>query len=280
MGKCLLIGVSLCAVILLVLASLGNVVGYQLKINLVNELSNRSKLPFEHFIHNNLWIHPDASKFMNRYVFDEWISTFQDCKTPRVLIPYTMRLNDSQSINNPSPAFYDGETLYVGGNGPGNYSLIQRAINAASDGDTVFVYAGIYRLRFRSLWIDKSIRLLGEEPASTIIIGKGFIQGTPVIDVYSADAVTISGFTLIRDLPSWCILQDFRDCGIRIYGEAQNCIISGNIFTKSVNGVLLWSYYGVPTLTTIANNIFQDNSRSGLISVSYTHLTLPTKRIV
>ena len=33
-----------------------------------------------------------------------------------------------------------GNTLYVGGSGPKNYSTIQEAINDASDGDTVFVY--------------------------------------------------------------------------------------------------------------------------------------------
>ena len=33
-----------------------------------------------------------------------------------------------------------GDTLYVGGNGPGNYSTIQEAIDDASDGNTVYVY--------------------------------------------------------------------------------------------------------------------------------------------
>ena len=33
-----------------------------------------------------------------------------------------------------------GNTLYVGGSGPGNYTRIQDAIDNASDGDTVFVY--------------------------------------------------------------------------------------------------------------------------------------------
>ena len=34
----------------------------------------------------------------------------------------------------------EGNTLYVGGSGPGNFSHIQDAIDAASPGDTVFVY--------------------------------------------------------------------------------------------------------------------------------------------
>ena len=36
-------------------------------------------------------------------------------------------------------ATFDGNTLYVGGSGPGNYSSIQDAIDNASDGDTVYV---------------------------------------------------------------------------------------------------------------------------------------------
>ena len=161
---------------------------------------------------------------------------------------------------------YEGKILYVGGNGPGNYSLIQIAIFAASDRDTIFVYAGIYRQWFWTLQINKSIRLLGEDPASTFIIGKKIIyQGTPVIDVYT-DAVTISGFTIIEDLPSRHILQDSRDCGIRIYAGAQNCVVTGNTFTKGVNGVYLSSYYGAPTFTTVTNNIFRENSKCGFIN--------------
>ena len=37
-----------------------------------------------------------------------------------------------------------GDTLYVGGSGPGNYTRIQDAIDNATDDDTVFVYSGCY----------------------------------------------------------------------------------------------------------------------------------------
>ncbi|MCD6299474.1 MAG: hypothetical protein J7L93_02555, partial [Thermoplasmata archaeon] len=37
-----------------------------------------------------------------------------------------------------------GNTLYVGGGGPGNYTSIGDAISAAENGDTIFVYTGNY----------------------------------------------------------------------------------------------------------------------------------------
>ena len=51
-----------------------------------------------------------------------------------------------------------GKTLYVGGDGPGNYSAIQNAINDANIGDTIFVYSGVY---FENIVVDISITLIG-----------------------------------------------------------------------------------------------------------------------
>lgn len=199
------------------------------------------------------------------YYHKQWMSSSHD----RILVHSSSiesRTSSKHDMKNSQRSTYDGKTLYVGGTGPGNYITIQMAIWAASDGDTVFVYAGTYRYRqwLSSLRINKSIQLLGENPESTIFIGKGYVQGRPVLEV-TADDVTISGFTLIRDLPEWCILQDPRDCGIAIYGN--NCVVSRNIFTKSVNGVMIGSLYYLPTLSliTVANNTFRDNSATGLI---------------
>ena len=47
-------------------------------------------------------------------------------------------------VEKSSAVSFDGNILYVGGSGPGNYSTIQEAINDANNGDTVFVYNGTY----------------------------------------------------------------------------------------------------------------------------------------
>jgi len=86
-------------------------------------------------------------------------------------------------------ASFDGNTLYVGGSGPGNYTNIQDAIDNSSDGDTVFVYNGTYH---ESVKINKSIDLIGENRSSTIIEGDYYSY----IVTISADYVLFQNFTL------------------------------------------------------------------------------------
>ena len=73
-------------------------------------------------------------------------------------ISFTTLSNENNNLSS--------ETLYVGGSGPGNYTKIQDAIDDASDGDTVFVFSGIYN---EFLSIDKSIQLIGEDKNTSII---------------------------------------------------------------------------------------------------------------
>jgi len=84
-----------------------------------------------------------------------------------------------------------GNILYVGGSGPGNYTKIQDAIDNASSGDTVYVYA-YSSPYYENVVVDKSINLIGEDRDTTVIDGNG------VGDVVfvSANGTRISGFTL------------------------------------------------------------------------------------
>jgi nitrous oxidase accessory protein NosD len=78
--------------------------------------------------------------------------------------------------------------LYVGGSGPGNYSRIQDAIDNASDGDTVFVYSGIY---YEHVNVNKPILLQGENREITVIDGGGEEDV-----VYVSKNASIRGFTI------------------------------------------------------------------------------------
>ena len=57
-------------------------------------------------------------------------------------------------------------SIYVGGIGDGNYTIIQKAVNNASDGDTIYVYSGIF---YENIIINKSITLIGENKHTTIL---------------------------------------------------------------------------------------------------------------
>ena len=117
-----------------------------------------------------------------------------------------------------------GNTLFVGGSEPGNYTSIQNAIDNATDGDTVFVYSGIY---FECLDIDKSILLIGEDKDSTIIHGYApEDEEFPAVVLFPVDGAVISGFTI----------ENTTD-GIMAYSmyhsSANNCSISDIIFRSN-----------------------------------------------
>jgi len=85
----------------------------------------------------------------------------------------------------------NGNTLYVGGSDPGNYTKIQDAIDNASNGDTVFVYNGTYQEK--TIKIEKVIKLLGEDRNTTFLDGE-YSEGI-IVSVRTSD-VTIQELTL------------------------------------------------------------------------------------
>jgi len=131
-----------------------------------------------------------------------------------------------------STTSFDGNTLYVGGSGPNNYTMIQSAIDDAVDGDTVFVYdeSSPYN---EQLIIRKSISLLGENKLTTKIDKLVII----IIDV-KTENFKFSGFTV-------------QGGEIGIYGVLNNSLITDNIFLCFCTGIGLDE--------TSSNNIISDN---------------------
>jgi len=125
----------------------------------------------------------------------------------------------TNSPNNPEPLDRNN-WLYVGGSGPGNYTSIQSAINAASPGDTVFVYDDSSPY-LETLVIPTSLSLIGENKQTTIIDG----ANTNDIVNITADNVTIMEFTL----------QNSNDSGVVI--NSNNNTITENIFHDVFYGV-------------------------------------------
>jgi len=137
---------------------------------------------------------------------------------------------------------FDGNTLYVGGSGPNNYTTIQSAINDAVDGDTVFVYDDSSPY-YENIVIDKSINLIGENKEKTIIDGGG--SGNVVY--ISADKVNISRFTIENSSKgpyrsAGIFVKDSDDIAIRENIIVNICMVSYllyRIFTYLKIGIVL-----------------------------------------
>ncbi len=164
-----------------------------------------------------------------------------------------------------------GNTLYVGGSGPSNYTKIQDAIDNASNEDTVFVYNGIY---YESLEVDKSINLIGEDKYTTIIDGSNnTYPDTRIIDVV-ADWVKISGFTVQngQSQSNWHaieidnfnntiitgnIVKNHGGCGI-VLRRSNNSSIIDNTVSDCYYGIgcVYYSFNNNVTGNTILSNIY------------------------
>ena len=178
-----------------------------------------------------------------------------------------MTITPSTGINvvkQSTVATLDGNTLYVGGNGTGNYSKIQDAIDNASDGDTIFVYNGTYELD-EKININKSINLIGENKHNTIINGSGI----RVIEIIVSE-VHVSSFTIQN--------------GYGILISSDNSTISGNIFKSDeymgLGGILFFN----PNYNTISHNTFLNcglmHSTSSLFHNSVYNNTVNGKPLV
>jgi len=137
----------------------------------------------------------------------------------------------------------EGTTYYVGGGGAGNYSSIQGAINAASDGDTIYVYNNVY---VENLNINKRLTLIGQDKMGTIIDG----NGADVVYIQS-DHVNISSFT---------ITNGGSGRGVYIF-NSDNVRVDNNIINWNTDGVLIYydSNYNV-----IKDNHIHSNSAEGV----------------
>ena len=145
-----------------------------------------------------------------------------------LLIATVLPVSGTVLMERTSKPTFTGDTLYVGGSGPGNYTKIQDAINDSVDGDTVFVFYHISPY-YEQLYINKSIDLVGEETHKPII---DFIPGECGIFI-NKDNVSVSGFSICNSKPGF-------NTGITIYGSnSNNVVISNNYFIHINRGIYI-----------------------------------------
>jgi len=130
-----------------------------------------------------------------------------------------------------------GNTFYVGGSGPGNYTKIQDAVNDANSGDTVFVYkqGSPY---YEEITINTPISLIGEDMKNTVIDGQDGLYDN-VVTVNAPD-VTINGFYIKGSSSSW------GDSGIYITSNGN--LIENCYFNKNENGIHIREVDGPNTI--------------------------------
>jgi parallel beta-helix repeat protein len=169
-------------------------------------------------------------------------------------------------------------TWMVDDDGPADFTTIQKAINAASPGDTIFVRNGTY---YEHVVVKKSVSLIGESREDTIIDGN--YTGSPITIV--ANGVTVTSFMIqnsnITDLAAgsssnkgilvddfcvgWLISENIiRNCalGIRTFWDAKSGIIYGNVVENtSVYGIMIGRY---ARNCSILNNIVKGSNHCGI----------------
>ncbi len=168
------------------------------------------------------------------------------------LIPSIIGINLDSNIvkSNDLIDTLNGNTLYVGGSGPGNYTKIQDAINDASKGDTVFVYdeSSPYKENLRI--IRKSeISLVGENRETTIIDGQ---DKRAAIQALEVNSLKINGFTIKNGTGS-----SIARGGIEI-PTGQDYIIENNIIINNDNGIIAGGS------GDIKGNIISNSTSNGL----------------
>lgn len=138
------------------------------------------------------------------------------------------------------------ETLHVRAKGSaGEYSSLQKAINAASEGDTIVVHQGRY---CENVLIDKPLTIIAESscPKKTIVIPQD--SEIPIFYVTS-DSVNISGFTFNGTESTY---------GIYLNGVSKNNI-SNNHFSGNWRSIVLNNSHG----NSLENN-YLFNSDDGI----------------
>jgi len=178
-----------------------------------------------------------------------------------ILLFVFMSINPSSAFNNVNKSSFPvsgGNTLYVGGNGPDNYTRIQDAIDNASSGDTIFVYTGIYH---ESIVINKTITLLGEDKNTTIIDSTN-ISDVSINITKNADEVTVSGFTIESDENYWG--------AISVYLISDNNTISDNIM-RDYEGIVIEEYEKEVSCGNNISNNFISSWNFGIIIESSTN---------
>lgn len=146
-----------------------------------------------------------------------------------------------------------GSTITV----PNDYKTIQEAINAAQDGNEIFIRAGTYN---EILVVNKSISLIGENRETTVIDGSNIFGN--VIEIV-AENVTVANLTIQKALG----YPYYESHGINIKGNSSGNTISNNIIKDNFGCGIYherWFWLSKAVNNTIVGNRIINNVITGI----------------
>jgi parallel beta-helix repeat protein len=147
------------------------------------------------------------------------------------------------------------KTIYVDKAGGGNHTTIQAAINAANNGDTIYVWAGTYN---ENIFVNKRVSIIGNGSSFSII------SGSPISDTVkiSVDNVNISGLTIKKSSRS----DDGIEMSFADYCRIENCVIQNQ-------------NYGIRLMQSHSNQLINNTLKSNTFYGFYLLLSNSNKII-
>jgi parallel beta-helix repeat protein len=168
-------------------------------------------------------------------------------------------------IDQPTCSTAKANSIIVDLSGNGNYTSIQEAIDSASPGDTINVWAGMYS---GNIFINKSLTLVGNGTGATILNGSWHADTVLV----TADWVNITGFAIkysgtkqLPDYDSGIQLQSVSHVGIYnnyLYNNEHGIFLNNSHYNtikeNNCSGNMNGLYLLESDRNTIFNNTFFD----------------------
>jgi len=165
----------------------------------------------------------------------------------------------------------EGKTITVDDNGEGDYTTIQKAIDNATEGDTIRVWAGTY---YEDVVVNKTLDLVGN---GTTVLGYSRIDGSGDVIKITADWCNVSGFKILKGTKGiyvsgaenitlsdlWCNLDRSPSFGIRV-SYCSNITVSK---VESFRNDWLGLYIDNSHNCTIADSRISYNTGRGGISL-------------